>query len=63
MSDEANLGRHEIVMEEIGEEPDIVVVLIDGRLEREEGEREGERERERRRGSQLSYEKETVGTE
>ena len=47
MSDEADLGRHEIVMEEIGEEPDIVVVLIDGRLERGEGEREGERERER----------------
>ena len=46
---EADLRRHEVAMELVGKELDVLVVLVDSGLKRRERERKGRREKRGRR--------------
>ena len=63
MLSEADLRRHEVAMELVGKELDVLVVLVDSGLKRRMGEKEKEERREKRgrqgkRGSEKRREEE-----
>ena len=49
MLSEADLRRHQVAMELVGKELDVLVVLVDSGLKRRERERKGRREKRGRR--------------